>query len=341
MTVVVALRNPTASHPGPGTRLALAVTVPVFHALSAPAGGSSGCFETTMNRLVMAVVLVPAAAWAAAGPLNASDGVHEARHASTFADCRPDDEAHRADWREVSRIVEEAARTSARARHRGSGPRGGRTHPQSRVQLPRGLERRVLQDRARHPVRRDGAAHDAQADDHRARPRRAGAGAGGCGRRLARGRGATRLEDLLCRGGGSARADPPPGDRRPRDAYSRARPLMDEHAVHASAGGCRSRTSRPARPSSTSSRRRSRARSCSGSGSTAATCSGSPPTTSTPWSRLAVGQMHAIEFVAAAGDWAFHCHRSPPAMNATGHDVPTMSGVDLARAQVRWTQTPR
>ncbi|MFC4161382.1 multicopper oxidase family protein [Chitinimonas lacunae] len=44
---------------------------------------------------------------------------------------------------------------------------------------------------------------------------------------------------------------------------------------------------------------------------------------------VAVGQMRAIEFVAARpGDWAFHCHKSHHTMNAMGHSVPTMIGVD-------------
>jgi len=43
---------------------------------------------------------------------------------------------------------------------------------------------------------------------------------------------------------------------------------------------------------------------------------------------VAVGQMRAIEFTAAAGDWALHCHKSHHTMNAMGHDVPTMLGVD-------------
>ncbi|TXF99551.1 multicopper oxidase family protein [Massilia arenae] len=44
---------------------------------------------------------------------------------------------------------------------------------------------------------------------------------------------------------------------------------------------------------------------------------------------VAVGQMRAIEFVAdAPGDWAFHCHKSHHTMNAMGHDVPTLIGVD-------------
>jgi FtsP/CotA-like multicopper oxidase with cupredoxin domain len=44
---------------------------------------------------------------------------------------------------------------------------------------------------------------------------------------------------------------------------------------------------------------------------------------------IAVGQVRAIEFTAAApGDWAFHCHKSHHTMNAMGHRVPTMIGVD-------------
>ncbi|MGB7305556.1 MAG: copper oxidase [Burkholderiaceae bacterium] len=44
---------------------------------------------------------------------------------------------------------------------------------------------------------------------------------------------------------------------------------------------------------------------------------------------IAVGQMRQIDFLAdEPGDWAFHCHKSHHAMNAMGHDVPTMIGVD-------------
>ena len=44
---------------------------------------------------------------------------------------------------------------------------------------------------------------------------------------------------------------------------------------------------------------------------------------------IAVGQMRALEFEATEpGDWAFHCHKSHHTMNAMGHDVPTMIGVD-------------
>ena len=44
---------------------------------------------------------------------------------------------------------------------------------------------------------------------------------------------------------------------------------------------------------------------------------------------VAVGQMRAIEFDATEpGDWALHCHKAHHTMNAMGHDVPTMIGVD-------------
>ena len=50
---------------------------------------------------------------------------------------------------------------------------------------------------------------------------------------------------------------------------------------------------------------------------------------------IGVGQMKALEFVAAAaGDWAFHCHKSHHTMNAMGHSVPNTIGVeqgDLAK----------
>ncbi|WP_280156331.1 copper oxidase [Piscinibacter sp. XHJ-5] len=43
---------------------------------------------------------------------------------------------------------------------------------------------------------------------------------------------------------------------------------------------------------------------------------------------VAVGQMRALEFDAVAGDWAIHCHKSHHTMNAMGHGVPNMIGVD-------------
>ena len=44
---------------------------------------------------------------------------------------------------------------------------------------------------------------------------------------------------------------------------------------------------------------------------------------------IAVGQMRQMDFIAdEEGDWAFHCHKSHHTMNAMGHNVPTMIGVD-------------
>ncbi len=44
---------------------------------------------------------------------------------------------------------------------------------------------------------------------------------------------------------------------------------------------------------------------------------------------IAVGQMRQIDFIAdEEGDWAIHCHKSHHTMNAMGHNVPTMIGVD-------------
>ncbi|GBG14770.1 copper oxidase [Novimethylophilus kurashikiensis] len=44
---------------------------------------------------------------------------------------------------------------------------------------------------------------------------------------------------------------------------------------------------------------------------------------------IGVGQVRQIELLARAeGDWAFHCHKSHHTMNAMGHGVPTMVGVD-------------
>jgi FtsP/CotA-like multicopper oxidase with cupredoxin domain len=44
---------------------------------------------------------------------------------------------------------------------------------------------------------------------------------------------------------------------------------------------------------------------------------------------IAVGQMRQMDFVAdEPGDWAFHCHKSHHTMNAMGHNVPTLIGVE-------------
>ena len=60
---------------------------------------------------------------------------------------------------------------------------------------------------------------------------------------------------------------------------------------------------------------------------------GGPTPKSTRWyevtTDVAVGQMRQIEFLAdEEGDWALHCHKSHHTMNAMGHDVPNMIGVD-------------
>jgi len=44
---------------------------------------------------------------------------------------------------------------------------------------------------------------------------------------------------------------------------------------------------------------------------------------------IAVGQMRQLDFLAdEEGDWAFHCHKSHHTMNAMGHNVPTLIGVE-------------
>jgi FtsP/CotA-like multicopper oxidase with cupredoxin domain len=44
---------------------------------------------------------------------------------------------------------------------------------------------------------------------------------------------------------------------------------------------------------------------------------------------IGVGQMRQIEFIAdELGDWSLHCHKSHHTMNAMGHAVPTMIGVN-------------
>jgi manganese oxidase len=60
---------------------------------------------------------------------------------------------------------------------------------------------------------------------------------------------------------------------------------------------------------------------------------GGPTPKSARWPEVttdvAVGQMRQVEFLAdEEGDWAFHCHKSHHTMNAMGHNVPTMIGVD-------------
>jgi hypothetical protein len=40
------------------------------------------------------------------------------------------------------------------------------------------------------------------------------------------------------------------------------------------------------------------------------------------------GQTRDVEFIAIEGDWAMHCHRRHHPMNAMGHDIPNVLGVD-------------
>lgn len=60
---------------------------------------------------------------------------------------------------------------------------------------------------------------------------------------------------------------------------------------------------------------------------------GGPTPKATRWyevtTDVAVGQMRQIEFLAdEEGDWAFHCHKSHHTMNAMGHDIANLIGVD-------------
>jgi FtsP/CotA-like multicopper oxidase with cupredoxin domain len=43
---------------------------------------------------------------------------------------------------------------------------------------------------------------------------------------------------------------------------------------------------------------------------------------------VAVGQTRDIEFIAVPGDWALHCHMAHHTMNAMGHGIPNVLGVD-------------
>jgi hypothetical protein len=74
-----------------------------------------------MKRCVCAAAtLLLAAPWVAADPLDTGVNVPGLRYQSAFSDYRPYVEVPRADWREVNRTVEEAARQSAGA-HAGHG----------------------------------------------------------------------------------------------------------------------------------------------------------------------------------------------------------------------------
>jgi hypothetical protein len=65
-----------------------------------------------MKNWILAAALLPAATWVSASPLEANAEVPTLRYSSAFADYRPYVDVPRADWREVNRTVEEAARKS-------------------------------------------------------------------------------------------------------------------------------------------------------------------------------------------------------------------------------------
>ena len=48
---------------------------------------------------------------------------------------------------------------------------------------------------------------------------------------------------------------------------------------------------------------------------------------------VGVGQTRDFEFVATAGDWAFHCHMAHHTMNAMGHGIPNTLGVDQSKLE--------
>lgn len=50
---------------------------------------------------------------------------------------------------------------------------------------------------------------------------------------------------------------------------------------------------------------------------------------------VAVGQTRDIEFTAVPGDWALHCHMSHHTMNAMGHELKNMVGVDQSGLEQR------
>jgi FtsP/CotA-like multicopper oxidase with cupredoxin domain len=48
---------------------------------------------------------------------------------------------------------------------------------------------------------------------------------------------------------------------------------------------------------------------------------------------VGVGQTRDLEFVATPGDWAFHCHMAHHTMNAMGHGIPNLLGVDQSQVK--------
>lgn len=88
------------------------------------------------------------APWVTASPLDSGSDVPRLQYESAFAGYRPFDETPRADWREVNRVVDEAARSNAGG-HAGHGavpasPAPAATTPNSR---PSGGEHRGHSER--------------------------------------------------------------------------------------------------------------------------------------------------------------------------------------------------
>lgn len=76
----------------------------------------------TAVALLAAVTTSPAFAQPAAAATDADAPVPALRHDSAFADYRRDEELPRADWREVNRIVDEAARKGGGHAGHGAAP---------------------------------------------------------------------------------------------------------------------------------------------------------------------------------------------------------------------------
>jgi FtsP/CotA-like multicopper oxidase with cupredoxin domain len=60
-----------------------------------------------------------------------------------------------------------------------------------------------------------------------------------------------------------------------------------------------------------------------------------PASAQMPETTIAIGpgQTRDIEFIATAGDWPMHCHLRHHPMNAMGHEMPNMIGVDQRRTE--------
>jgi hypothetical protein len=48
---------------------------------------------------------------------------------------------------------------------------------------------------------------------------------------------------------------------------------------------------------------------------------------------ISVGQTRDLEFIATPGDWALHCHMAHHTMNAMGHGIPNLLGVDQSKIE--------